>query len=91
MTEPKEPSLRQLIAQWRAEATDVNRADAARATSERYATELEAVLWTTSFDQPGFARCPECGNLAMNPLPSCSTCGTAAERSSQNWALSDLD
>ena len=23
----------------------------------------------------GFARCRECGNLAMNPLPSCGTCG----------------
>jgi hypothetical protein len=25
--------------------------------------------------EPGFARCPECGNLSMNPLPSCPTCG----------------
>lgn len=25
--------------------------------------------------EPGFAQCPECGNLAMNPLPSCGTCG----------------
>lgn len=25
--------------------------------------------------EAGFARCPECGNLAMNPLPSCATCG----------------
>lgn len=24
---------------------------------------------------PGFERCPECGNLAMNRLLSCSTCG----------------
>lgn len=26
-------------------------------------------------DVPGFARCRECGNLAMNPLSSCRTCG----------------
>lgn len=26
-------------------------------------------------DKPGFARCPECGNLAMNPLPPCRACG----------------
>ena len=25
--------------------------------------------------QPGFAQCPECGNLAMNPLPTCAKCG----------------
>jgi len=23
----------------------------------------------------GFEQCPECGNLAMNPLPTCPTCG----------------
>lgn len=28
---------------------------------------------------PGFAQCPECGNLAMNPLPSCPTCGTGEQ------------
>lgn len=25
--------------------------------------------------ESGFARCHECGNLAMNPLPTCGTCG----------------
>jgi hypothetical protein len=31
--------------------------------------------------EPGFAQCPECGNLAMNPDPTCPMCGTSADPS----------
>jgi uncharacterized OB-fold protein len=42
-------------------------------------TRLTAALNTSFQDRvaPGFEQCPECGNLAMNPLPTCSVCGDA--------------
>jgi hypothetical protein len=40
---------------------------------------LPRVSASTPEEAPGMARCPECGNLAMNPLPTCAACGVRGE------------
>jgi len=40
---------------------------------------IAAINGSVKFVQPGFEQCPECGNLAMNPLPTCSMCGNTEE------------